>query len=67
MRAENIIRCAGIRIFCHPATDQTRCMNHGVNVVALHGTEQRRQVAHIRGDRVSAVFADDLLEIVAIG
>jgi hypothetical protein len=42
-------------------------MNHRVNVVTFHGTEQRRQVTHVRSHHISAVLADNFLEVVAIG
>jgi hypothetical protein len=66
-RAENIIGRAGVRILLDAPADQTGGVHQRVDVEFFHGAQQRRQIAHVGGDDAGLVFADDFLDVVAIG
>ena len=66
-RAENIIGRAGVRVFLHAPADQAGRMHQSVHVEFFQRAQQRRQIAHIGGDHVGFILANNFLEVIAIG
>ena len=66
-RAENIIGRAGVRVFLNSPADQPGGVDHRVDVEFFQRAQQRRQIAHVGGDDIGFVFADDFLDVIAIG